>query len=71
MEAEHEKLEETMRSEHEISIASYAVEAELQTEVTLCSVSQFFLILISVAFPVSHLLKCLVFSSAVTSGWQS
>jgi len=40
MEAEHEKLEETMRSEHEISIASYTVEAELQTEVTLCSVSQ-------------------------------
>ena len=33
MEEDHGKLEETMRSEHEISIASYVAEAELLTEV--------------------------------------
>jgi len=35
MEGDHEKLEETMRSEHEVSVASYVAEAELLTEVTL------------------------------------
>jgi len=33
MEEDHEKLEETMRSEHEVSVASYIAEAELVTEV--------------------------------------
>jgi len=33
MEEDHEKLEETMRSEHEVSIASYVAETELLTEV--------------------------------------
>ena len=41
MEEEHEKLEETMRSEHDVSIASYVAEAELLTEVSRCSVTQF------------------------------
>ena len=36
MEEDHEKLEETMRSEHEVSIASYVAETELLTEVILC-----------------------------------
>jgi len=34
MEEDHEKLEETLRSEHEVSIASYVADAELLTEVT-------------------------------------
>jgi len=34
MEEDHEKLEETMKSEHEVSIASYVAEAELVTEVS-------------------------------------
>jgi len=36
VEEDHEKLEETMRSEHEVSIASYVAEGELLTEVTQC-----------------------------------
>ena len=36
MEEDHERLEETMRSEHEVSIASYVAETELLTEVTRC-----------------------------------
>jgi len=36
VEEDHEKLEETMRSEHEVSIASYVAETELLTEVILC-----------------------------------
>jgi len=40
MEEDHEKLEETMRSEHEVSIASYIADSELLTEViTLRSLS--------------------------------
>jgi len=34
MEGDHEKLEETLRSEHEVSIASYVADAEILTEVT-------------------------------------
>jgi len=35
MQEDHEKLEETMRSEHDVSMASYAAESELLIEVTL------------------------------------
>jgi len=54
MEEDHEKLEDTMRSEHEMSVASYIAEAELVTEVIE-------LIMIWVALSVSHLLTSLLF----------